>query len=101
MRVLVHLECARQTADPGFHVPPERGGHWSVSHHVGDREPPSRLEHPEGITQHVRLVGSQVDHAITDDDIDRVCGQRDLLDAALEERDIGCAGLGLVFLGQG
>ena len=46
--------------------------------------------------QHPVLVGRQVDDAVGDDDVDRIVRQRDLLDLALQELDVGrrrpCAG---------
>ena len=46
------------------------------------------------------FVGGEIDDAVRDDDIDRVVRQRNVLDFALEELDIGDAGLPLVFTRQ-
>ena len=47
------------------------------------------------------LVGGEVDDAVADDDVDRLGRQRQRLDVALEELDVGRAGLGGVRLGEG
>ena len=46
------------------------------------------------------FVGREIDDAVRDDDIDRVVGQRDVLDFAFQELDIGDARLLLVFARQ-
>ena len=72
-----------------------------ASHHdVRDREAPARLEHAERLGQHAVLVGREVDHAVRDDDVDRVVGQRNVLDLALQELDVLQAGLPLVLARQ-
>ena len=58
---------------------------------VADPDPPTRPEHPRDLGQHLRLVDREVDHAVRDHDIDRVGRQRDLLDHALEQMDVGDA----------
>ncbi len=52
---------------------------------VADPDSPARLEHAGDLGQNGGLVDRQVDHAVRDHDVDRVRGERDLLDHALEE----------------
>ena len=47
------------------------------------------------------LVGGKIDHAVGDDHVDRVVGQRDVLDLALEELDVLRPGFAFVLVGQG
>jgi hypothetical protein len=46
------------------------------------------------------LSAAEVDHAIRDDDVDRVVGKGDLLDFALQELDVRRSGLLLVLSGK-
>jgi hypothetical protein len=69
-------------------------------HHIGDGETAAGLEHAEGFAQDAILVGGEIDDAVGDDDIDRVVGQGDVLDFALEELDVLDAGFALVFARQ-
>src|SRR5437879_1813938 len=75
--------------------------HFSSGHHVRYGEPASRFEDAERLAQNLVLVGGEVDHAVGDDDIHRVVGQRDALDLTLEELDVGDAGLPLILVGEG
>src|SRR5262249_36044579 len=61
------------------------GGSCFNSTHVGNREPPARLQHPKGLAEDGSLVLGQLDHAVEDHDVDRTVGERNLLDGALEE----------------
>ena len=70
-------------------------------HHVGDGEAAAGPQHAEGLAQDAVLVGGEIDDAVGDDDVDGVVGQRNVLDLALEELDVGGAGLALVFARQG
>ena len=67
---------------------------------VGDSEPAARFEHPGDLQQDLRLVGREVDHTVGDDDVDRVGGQGDLLDQALEEDGVPDPGVGGVLARQ-
>ena len=78
----------------------KRLGNGAARDDVGDGEPSARLQHPERLAEHAILVGGQVDDAIGDDDVDRVVGQRDGLDLALEELDVVGARLALVVARQ-
>jgi hypothetical protein len=58
------------------------------------------LEHAERLAQDGVLVVRQVDDAVGDDDVDRIVWQRDALDRALQEFDVGRAGLALILARQ-
>ena len=75
-------------------------GTLAAHHHIGDREPAARLQHAKGFAQHAILVGGEIDHAVRDDHIDRVVGQGNVLDFALQKLDILHARLPLVFARQ-
>ena len=75
---------------------PDRRRHLAAHDHVGDGEAAARLQHAERLAQHAVLVGREVDDAVRDDDVDRVVGQRDVLDLALQELDVGEPALALV-----
>ena len=57
-------------------------------------------KHPRGLADHAVLVGGEVDHAVGDDDVDARVREREFLDIALEELDVGRARLGGVATGQ-
>ena len=63
-------------------------GTCSPDHDVGHGEAAAGLQHAERLPQHLVLVARQVDHAVRDDHVHRVVGQRDVLDLALEELDV-------------
>ena len=60
-------------------------------HHIGDRQPPTRLQHAERLAEHLRLVRHQVDHAVGDDHVARPVGDRQMLEFAQPELDIARA----------
>ena len=72
-----------------------------LGHDVGDAHAAAGPQDAGDLAEHRRLVGRQVDHAVADDDVDRLGRERDGLDVALEELDVGRAGLGGVALGEG
>ncbi len=74
-------------------------GEFVVGDDVGDADAAAGGQDAEHLGEHGRLVGGQVDDAVGDDDVDRVRGQRDGLDRALEELDVG--GSSLLLVGQG
>ena len=55
---------------------------------VGDRQPAARLQHAERLAEHLRLVRHQVDHAVREDDVGGVVGDRQMLELAEAELDI-------------
>ena len=67
---------------------------------VADADPAARPEDAGDLGEDGRLVGGEVDDAVADDDVDRLGGQRDGLDVALQELDVRRAGLGGVVLGE-
>ena len=54
----------------------------------------ARLQHAERFAEHLRLVGHQIDHAVRDDHVGRVVGDRQVLELAEPEFHIGGADLG-------
>ena len=95
----------RQGAGDAAHVGPPLGPLVRTQVVVGDdvADPDSAAcpEDPGHLPEDRRLVGSQVDHAVADDNVDRLSRQRDRLDLALEELDVGRAGFGRVAPSQG
>ena len=77
------------------------GSQRVIGDDVGDADPAARAQDARDLGEDGRLVRGQVDDAVADDDVDRVGRQRDLLDVALEQLDVGHAGLGDVALGEG
>ena len=61
---------------------------------------PPGLQDAGDLGEHPGLVGRQVDDAVRDHDVDRLGGQRHLLDLAAQEVRVRDAGLGLVVLGE-
>lgn len=49
---------------------------FSASDHAGDRQAAVRLEHSKRFAQNATLVAREIDHAIRNDHIDGVVGQR-------------------------
>ena len=90
------LQRSGDASDPQLHVAANRGRHLAAHHHVRDREAPARLQHAKRLAQHAVLVARKIDHAVRDDHVDRIVGQRDIFDLALEELDVLRAGLALV-----
>ena len=68
--------CNRRTS----RAPPIFLGEVILGDDVADPDTSARPEHAGDLGQHRRLVGREVDHAVRDDDIDRLGGKRDLLD---------------------
>src|SRR5262249_51368256 len=52
------------------------GGSCFTSTHIGNSEPPARLQHPKGPAEDGSLVLGQLDHAVGDHDVDRIVGER-------------------------
>ena len=68
---------------------------------VADADPATRPKDPRDLREHGALVGGQVHDAVADDDVDRLGRERECLDVALQELDVGRARLGGVRLGEG
>ena len=83
--VLALRERAGDAADVGAALGALFGRQVVLGDDVADPDPAARLQHARDLGQHRRLVDREVDHAVRDHDVDRVCGQRDLLDHALQE----------------
>ena len=76
-------------------------GNLAANDDVGDGEAAAGAEHAKGFAQDAILVGGEIDDAVGDDDVDGVVGQGNVFDLALEELDVGDAGLALVFAREG
>lgn len=60
----------------------------AVEHNVRNGEAATRLQDAVCLGERRVLVRTEVDDAVTDDDVDGAVGQRDLLDVALQKLDI-------------
>ncbi len=89
----VACERAGDAAGPLLHVRACRFVHVGVGDHVRDGEAPAGAQHPCGLSEHLALVGGEVDHAVRDHDVDGVVCERDVLDVALDELDVFDAGV--------
>ena len=82
--IAVLLERASDASHPELHAPSHRRRDVvAFDDDVGDGEPAARFQHAKRFRDHAVLVGREVDHAVRDDDVDGVVGQRDVLDLAL------------------
>ena len=61
---------------------------------VADPDTTARAQHPGDLGERGVLVARQHDDAVRDDDVDRRILERDLLDRAVQELDVGRPGLG-------
>src|SRR5258706_16022691 len=86
--VLLLVQGAGDAAGPELHGAGNGLGDVAAADDVRHGEPPARLQHAEGFGEDARLVGGKVDHTVGDDDVDRVVGQRDVLDLATQELDV-------------
>ena len=86
-------ERAGDAARPRGHVGAGLLVHVGVGDHVRNGEPAAWTQHAGGLEDHARLVAGKVDHAVGDDDVDRVGIERYVLEVALEELSIVDAGL--------
>lgn len=48
---------------------------FAIEDDVGDGETPARLEHAEGVVQHLALIGGEVDHAVREDALAGIMGK--------------------------
>ena len=68
----------------------------SIGDDVADGEAAAGPQDPGRLAEDLRLVAGEVDDAVGDDHVDRVVGQRHVLDRALDELDVLDPGLALV-----
>ena len=59
--------------------------------------PPAGLEHAQRLAKHLGLLGRQVDDAVGDHEVDRAVRDRQVLDLAESELDVGHAGARAAF----
>ena len=86
--VVVLVERAGDAANPEHHALADRVRHFAADDDVGNGEAAAGLEHAERLAQDAVLVGGKIDDAVRDDHVDRIVGQRNVLDFAFEELDI-------------
>ncbi len=99
--VVLTRERSCDAAGPGLHVPPGRLVEVRIGDDVGHGQPASRPEHPGRLREGHGLVGREIDDAVGNDNVHTAYGQGDVLDLALQELDIGQAGLPNVAPGEG
>ena len=87
--ILADRQRARETVAPFFRVVDQILRDRLVSHDVGDREPPAGFEDAKHFPEDLALVGSQVDHAIRNDQIHAAIIHRHGVRHALAEFDVG------------
>ena len=85
---------------PLLHVSARCLVHLGVGNDVCHGEAPAGSQDPRRLAEDRGLVGREVDHAVGDDHVDRVVGQRHRLDRSLQELDVLDPGLALVGPGQ-
>ena len=88
-------------------TPPRASTLWRISGSISPRvttsdtaKRPPGLQHAESFAQDSVFVGGKIDDAVGNDDIDRVVGQRDTLNLALQKLDVRDPRLALVVVGQ-
>src|SRR6476620_2672837 len=67
---------------------------------VRDRETTAGRQHTQRFSKNGVFVAREIDHAVRDDDVDRVLRQRNGLDRSLEKLDVSCASFALVLSRQ-
>ena len=87
---------AGDAARVGGHVRARGLVHALVGDHVGDREAPAGAQHARRLGEHALLVAREVDHAVGDHHVHGGVRERDVLEVALDELDVGDARLGRV-----
>ncbi len=85
--------AARDAAAEKGMIGRQVGGQRPQVDDVGDREAPARLQHPERLLEHLRLVGHQVDHAVGQDHVRRIVGDRQIFKFSQAEGDVEGADL--------
>ena len=98
--IVAFLEGSGDAADPQLDAAPDGGRHLAAHDDVRYGEPPAGLEHAKCLGEHAILVRRQVDHAVRDDHVHGVVGERDRLDLALQELDVVDTRLALILARQ-
>ena len=93
-------EARRRCSPYTSRARPDRRRKLVVRDDVADPDSTSGPQDPGDLAEDGGLVGRQVDHAVADDDVDRVGRHRDGLDVALQEFDVRGAGFSRVARGQ-
>src|SRR5438093_6094275 len=99
--VVGFVEGSGDTADPEKHAAANFGLDFAAGDDVGDGEAATGLEDSEGFAQDLSFVGREIDHAVGDDYVHGVVGQRDVLDLALEKFHVFGSRFALVLVCQG
>src|SRR6478672_6992106 len=99
--IVVIGESACDTTHPQFKAFLNFGRNVSSDNHIGNRKTATGSKHPKCLLKHAVLFTCEIDHAIRDDDVNRIARKGNVLDVSSEELDIGEAALALVFFGEG
>ncbi len=68
---------------------------------IGNGQPASRPQDPEGLAKHLELVRGKIDDAVGQDHVHAGVGYRQVLDFAQAEFDLGIARFSGIFPGPG
>src|SRR5665647_467011 len=82
--VIANNESSGNAACPQCHKALKVLRQFPLKDDVGDRKKSAVLEDTERFSQHDVLIGSEVDDAVRDDDIDRLIRERNIFDSAKE-----------------
>src|SRR5665647_3770864 len=94
--VIANNESSGNAACPQCHKALKVLRQFPLKDDVGDRKKSAVLEDTERFSQHDVLIGSEVDDAVRDDDIDRLIRERNIFDSAKEELSVLHTGFHLV-----
>src|ERR1039458_10867753 len=94
--VIVNNESSGNAASPQCHEALKVIGDFLLKDDVGERKKSAVLEDAERLSQDDVLIGSEIDDAVGDDDIDRLVWERDIFDSAEEELSVLHTGFHLV-----
>src|ERR1019366_6979790 len=94
--VFVNNESSGNAACPQCHNALKVLREFPLKDDVGDRKKSAVLEDAERFSQDDVLIGSEVDDAVRNDDIDRLIRERNIFDSAEEELSVLHAGFQLV-----
>src|ERR1035438_3278061 len=86
--VFANNESTGNAAGPQCHQALKVLRDFLLKDDVGDRKKSAVLEDAERLSQDDVLIGSEIDDAVGDDDIDRLVWERDIFDSAEEELSV-------------
>src|SRR5208282_1125845 len=77
------LQCTRDASRPQFDMASDFAGNFTARDHIENRQAASGLEYSKRFAQNAILVAREIYHAIRNDHVDGIVGQRNVLDLAL------------------